>query len=143
MNYFNSESKYLIRIPYQIPLVSSVFSGTESLKLLGLRIWELVTNEIKQLKSLGKFRNAIKNGNLHPALADYAKDIFIGLGFFKEENFYGMTTFSFSFLFVRFISLVLFMCPQSNPQRFPSDNSGQRSHMTSQMTSPHHRPQCG
>ena len=44
----------------QIPWVHSVFSGTESLKLLGPKIWTLVPNEMKQLESLGKFRNAIK-----------------------------------------------------------------------------------
>ena len=27
------------------------------------------------------------NGNLHPVLAYYAKDIFIGLGFFKKKIF--------------------------------------------------------
>ena len=45
---------------FQIPWVHSVFSGTESLKFLGSKIWALVPNEIKQLESLGKFRNAIK-----------------------------------------------------------------------------------
>ena len=44
----------------QIPWVHSVFSGTESLKLLGPKIWTLVPNEMKRLESLGKFRNAIK-----------------------------------------------------------------------------------
>ena len=44
----------------QISWVHSVFSGTESLKFLGPKIWALVLNEMKQLGSLGKFRNAIK-----------------------------------------------------------------------------------
>ena len=44
----------------QIPWVHSVFSGTESLKFLGPKIWTLVPNEMKRLESLGKFRNAIK-----------------------------------------------------------------------------------
>ena len=34
------------------------------------------------------------NENLHPVLADYAKDIFIGLGFSNKILFYGMNTFS-------------------------------------------------
>ena len=67
----------------QIRWVYSVFSGTESLKFSGLKVWALVPNEIKQ--SLGKFRNAIKQLNLHPVLADYAKDIFIGFGSFKKK----------------------------------------------------------
>ena len=48
------------RPQFQIPWVHLVFSGTESLKFLGPKIWALVPNEMKQLESLGKFRNAIK-----------------------------------------------------------------------------------
>ena len=52
---------HLIQRPQcQISWVHSVFSGTESLKFLGPKIWALVLNEMKQLGSLGKFRNAIK-----------------------------------------------------------------------------------
>ena len=42
------------RCQFQIP---SNFSGTES---LGTKVWALVANEIKQLESLGKFTNTIK-----------------------------------------------------------------------------------
>ena len=45
---------------FQIPWVHSVFSGTESFKFLGPKIRELVPNEMKQLETLGKFKNAIK-----------------------------------------------------------------------------------
>ena len=48
------------RSQFQIPWVHSVFSGTENLKFLWPKIWVLVSNEIKQLESLGKFRHAIK-----------------------------------------------------------------------------------
>ena len=48
------------RPQFQIPWVYSVFSGTESLKLLGPKIWAPVPNEMKHLESLGKFRNAIR-----------------------------------------------------------------------------------
>ena len=48
------------RPQFQIPWVHSVFSGTECLKFLGPDIWALVPNEMKQLGSLGKFSNAIK-----------------------------------------------------------------------------------
>ena len=57
------------------------------------------------VSSLGKFKNVINNGNLHAVLADLAKAIFIGLGFFDKKLFYGMNTLSFSFMFVRFIFL--------------------------------------
>ena len=44
----------------QFPWVHSSFSGTKSVKFLGSKIWALVSNEMKQIKSLEKFRNAIK-----------------------------------------------------------------------------------
>ena len=44
----------------------------------------MVPNEMKQLESLGKFRNAIKLWGPTSCLADYAKDIFLGLGFFNK-----------------------------------------------------------
>ena len=46
------------RYQFQIPLVYSVFSGRASLKFLRPKIWAL--DEMKQLESLGKFRNVIK-----------------------------------------------------------------------------------
>ena len=48
------------RSQFQIPWVHSVFSGTENLKFLWPKIWVLVSNEMKQLESLGKFIHAIK-----------------------------------------------------------------------------------
>ena len=64
-----------------------MFSCTESLDFLGPKLWALVPNEMKQLKSLGKFRNAIRQWGPNPVLADFAKDIFIGLGFFIKKLF--------------------------------------------------------
>ena len=43
----------------QIPWIHSVI-GRESLKFLGPKIWALLSNRIKQLESIGKFRNALK-----------------------------------------------------------------------------------
>ena len=48
------------RLQFQIPWVHSVFNDTESLKFLCPKIWALIPNEMKQLESLGKFRNVIK-----------------------------------------------------------------------------------
>ena len=45
---------------FQIPWVYSIFSGTESLKFLRLKISAQVPNEMKELESPVKFRNAIK-----------------------------------------------------------------------------------
>ena len=51
------------RSQFQMPFVHLVFSGTESLKFLGPKIWALVPTEMKQSESLEKFRNAIKQWN--------------------------------------------------------------------------------
>ena len=57
----NELSQFKEEIPqFKMPLVHAVFSGTESLKFLGPKIWALVPYEVKQFESLGKFRNAIK-----------------------------------------------------------------------------------
>ena len=48
------------RTRFQIPLVHSVFSCTETPKFLRPKIWALVPNEMKQLESLGKISNARK-----------------------------------------------------------------------------------
>ena len=48
---------------FQLPFVHLVFSGTESLKFFGPKIWALVPNEMKQSESLEKSRNAIKQWN--------------------------------------------------------------------------------
>ena len=51
------------RSQFQISFVHLVFSGTESLKFLGPKVWALVPNEMKQSKSVEKSRNAMKQLN--------------------------------------------------------------------------------
>ena len=46
---------------FHIPSVNTVFSGTESIRFLGPKIWELITNDIKYLENLRDFKTAIKN----------------------------------------------------------------------------------
>ena len=62
---FREQISYKLRqrLQFQIPWVHSLFSGTESLKFLGPKIWALVPNETKQSESLEKSRNAIKQCN--------------------------------------------------------------------------------
>ena len=45
---------------FHIPSVNTVFSGTESIRFLGPKIWELITNDIKYLENLRDFKTAIK-----------------------------------------------------------------------------------
>ena len=48
------------RSQFHIPPVRTVFSGTESIKYLGLKIWELIPDEMKELESLWEFKRVIK-----------------------------------------------------------------------------------
>ena len=41
------------RSQFHIPPVRTVFSGTESIKFLGPKIWELIPDEMKELKVYG------------------------------------------------------------------------------------------
>ena len=45
---------------FHIPSVNTVFSGTESIRFLGPKIWELIPNDIKCLENLKDFKTAIK-----------------------------------------------------------------------------------
>ena len=89
MNYFGEQIPYeLIQRPqFQIPWVNLVFSRTEALKFLGPKIWTLMSTEMKELESLVKFIKAIKQWKPLSVLGYYAKDIFIGLGFFNKKLF--------------------------------------------------------
>ena len=59
---FREEITYKLsqRSQFHILSVHSVFSGTESFKFLGPKIWAHVPNEMKQLEDLGKFRKEVK-----------------------------------------------------------------------------------
>ena len=67
---------------FHILPVRTVFSGTESIKYLGSKTWELIPEEIKELENLWEFKRAIKLWNPHPALADNANNTFMGLVLF-------------------------------------------------------------
>ena len=48
------------RSQFHIPPVRKVFSGTESIKYLGSKIWELTPDEMKELASLWELKRAVK-----------------------------------------------------------------------------------
>ena len=64
----NSRSNYDLRYQYEFsrPLVKSVFTGTtETISYFNSRIWDLVTVETKQKKSLTAFKKTVKTWNPH------------------------------------------------------------------------------
>lgn len=48
------------QIDFQILPVLSVFSGTERIKVIGPKTWEILSHEINYLENLKKFKKAIK-----------------------------------------------------------------------------------
>ena len=57
-----NETSYELRqrLSFHTPSVNTVFSGTESIRFLGPKIWELVPNNIKYPQNLGDFKTTIK-----------------------------------------------------------------------------------
>ena len=57
-----NERRYNLRQSSQffLPLVNSVYHGTESLSYLGPKVWDILPNIYKNIDSLHKFKKAIK-----------------------------------------------------------------------------------
>ena len=69
------------RSKFHIPPVRKVFSGTESIKYLSPKIWELIQDEIKELESLWKFKRAIRLWKPTSCPCRLCKQCFYGIGF--------------------------------------------------------------
>ena len=69
------------RSQFHIPPVRTVFSGTESIKYLGPKIWELIPDEMKELESLWEFKRAIKLWKPTSCPCRLCKQYFYGIGF--------------------------------------------------------------
>ena len=41
-------------------LINSAYNGTEIISFLGPKIWNILVNEIKEMKKVGAFKSAIK-----------------------------------------------------------------------------------
>ena len=80
---FKEDITYELRQRSQFHIISahSVFRGTESLKFLGPKILPLVPNKMKQLESLGKFREEIKQWKPTSRLSGLSKRCKHRIGF--------------------------------------------------------------
>ena len=65
MNPQSRHNKYKLQnnVSFVFPLAKSAHKGLESLSYLGLKIWEILLVEIKQIESLLEFKTKIKNWN--------------------------------------------------------------------------------
>ena len=66
---------------FHIPSVNTVFSGTESIRFLGPKIWELIPNDIKSLENLRDFKTAIKKWKPTLCPCRICKTYLHGVGF--------------------------------------------------------------
>ena len=71
------------RCQFHSPPVRTIFSGTESIKYLGPKIWELIPDEMKKLEGLWEFKRAV-NWKPTSCPSDYANNTFMGLVFFNK-----------------------------------------------------------
>lgn len=60
---------------FDVPIVNSVCNGTESISFLVPKIWAIQPNEIKEVKTVEIFKDAIKNENRKIALVYFASSI--------------------------------------------------------------------
>ena len=68
------------RSQFHIPPVRIDFSGTESIKYLGPKIWELIPDEMKELESLWELKRAIKLWKSIFCPCRLCKQYFYGIG---------------------------------------------------------------
>ena len=80
---FRNEIPYNLRqrSQFHIPPVRTVFSGTESFKFFGPKIWELIPDEMKELESLWEFKRTIKLWKSTSYLCRLCKQYFYRIGF--------------------------------------------------------------
>ena len=60
--WIREENRYNLRHQntFKRPIVNSVYNGVETVSFMGLKIWEFILTEIKELVSLNGFKKAIK-----------------------------------------------------------------------------------
>ena len=63
----------LSRPETNVPLVNSVYNGTESIAFLDSKVWDLVSEEVKQKESLTAFKDPLKKWSLTNCPLDYIK----------------------------------------------------------------------
>ena len=64
-----------------LPSVNSVHNGTETVRYLGPKIWELVPSHIKEIDSLMRFKKEIKNWKPENCPCRLCKNYIPGIGF--------------------------------------------------------------
>ena len=66
---------------FHIPNVNKTYKGEESLKAFAPRIWKLVPDELKDIKTIDKFKAEIKKWQPTECPCRLCKDYVAGIGF--------------------------------------------------------------
>ena len=69
---------------FHVPSVNTVFSGTESIRFLDPKIWELILNDIKCLENLMGFKTTIKKWKPTSCPCRVCKTYLHGVGFLSQ-----------------------------------------------------------
>ena len=74
---------YNLRNPsiYQRERVNTSLYGTESLRILGPKIWDIIPGDVKGAPTLNSFKRKIKNWKLENCPCRLCKRFIVGLGF--------------------------------------------------------------
>ena len=66
---------------YEIPGTKTTSYGLESIRYLGLKIWKLITDELKELKSLELFKLKVKSLKFEKCPCKLCKNYIHGVGY--------------------------------------------------------------
>ena len=69
------------RSNYEIPSTKTVSYGLESIRYLGPKIWKLVPDELKELKSLELFKQKVKSLKFEDCPCKLCKNYIHGVGY--------------------------------------------------------------
>ena len=69
-----------------VPKVRTVNDGSESIRYLGPKIWEIIPTHVKGLDTIDKFKVAITNGNQNLLCVGYVISIYKILTIYRLEH---------------------------------------------------------
>ena len=69
------------RSNYEIPSTKTVSYGLESIRYLGPKIWKLIPDELKELKSLELFKQKVKSLKFEDCPCKLCKNYIHGVGY--------------------------------------------------------------
>ena len=99
-------------ISLKIGNLKTVYYGTESLTNLGVKIWNLLPNEYKELKSFSMFKSRISNWVTDKCPCRMCKNYFVNIGFIWSliiNNLTGITLDLLKAIFVFCVCRILML----------------------------------